>query len=98
MGIILCNQIQMYNDTDPFAKMLDSTCKIQAKDITYLRSLLKKKVTTSNLLYRGSIHGWMREDFHSRCIKRGPTISLFQILDGDCIGGFTSAEWDFSGF
>ena len=45
------------------------------------------------LLYRGSVHGWMYHDFHMRCDDKGPTISLFQINDGDCIGGFTSAAW-----
>jgi BTB/POZ domain-containing protein KCTD9 len=48
-------------------------------------------VTT--LLYRGSIHGWMKRDFHSRCDNKGPTISLLKVKDGDCIGGFTKAKW-----
>jgi len=67
----------MYNDTDPFVKMLDTTCKIQATNISYLRGLLNMKVADISLLYRGSIHGWMSHDFHSRCDKKGPTISLF---------------------
>lgn len=39
----------------------------------------------------------MGKDFHSRCDNIGPTISLFQVKDGDCIGGFTNAKWS-SGF
>lgn len=35
----------------------------------------------------------MGKDFHSSCDNKGPTISLFQIKNGDCIGGFTFAEW-----
>jgi hypothetical protein len=35
----------------------------------------------------------MAKDFHSRCDNKGPTISLFKILDGDCIGGYTKAKW-----
>ena len=35
----------------------------------------------------------MAEDFHSRSDKKGPTISLFKIKDGDCIGGYTKAQW-----
>ena len=35
----------------------------------------------------------MYKDFHDRCNNRGPTISLFKIKDGDCIGGFTSVKW-----
>jgi hypothetical protein len=45
------------------------------------------------LLYRGSDHGWKALDFHSRCDNKGPTISLFKIKDGDCIGGYTNAQW-----
>jgi hypothetical protein len=33
----------------------------------------------------------MNKDFHSRCDKKGPTISLFKVKKGDCIGGFTNA-------
>jgi hypothetical protein len=46
---------------------------------------------TLGLLFRGSIHGWNFKDFHSRCDGQGPTISLFKVKDGDCIGGYTSA-------
>lgn len=28
-----------------------------------------------------------------RCDKKGSTITLYQIENGDCIGGFTQAEW-----
>jgi len=36
----------------------------------------------------------MLEDFHSRCDKKEKTVSLFQIKDGDCIGGYTSQCWE----
>ena len=45
------------------------------------------------LLYSASAHGWMGKDFHSRCDNKAPTISLFKIVNGDCIGGYTSAQW-----
>ncbi len=46
------------------------------------------------LLYRGSRDGeWRFIDFHSRCDEKGPTVSLFQVKDGPCIGGFTNAPW-----
>ena len=32
-------------------------------------------------------------DFHSRCDNKGPTVSLFKIVDGDCVGGYTKAQW-----
>lgn len=55
--------------------------------------LISNKRLITSLYYKGSIHGWNARDFHSRCDKRGPTISLFKIKDGDCIGGYTSASW-----
>ncbi len=35
----------------------------------------------------------MCKDFHSRCDNKGPTVSLFKIVDGDCVGGYTKAQW-----
>ena len=44
------------------------------------------------MIYRGSEHGFMYKDFHSRCDGKGPTISLFKLKhNGDCIGGYTEA-------
>jgi hypothetical protein len=53
--------------------------------------LLGNKRLVTYMLYRGSEHGWKFIDFHSRCDNKGPTISLFKIKDGDCIGGYTKA-------
>jgi hypothetical protein len=53
--------------------------------------LLRNKKFVTVLLFRGSEHGWKGIDFHSRCDNKRPTISLFKIKDGDCIGGFTNA-------
>ncbi len=49
------------------------------------------------MLYRGSDHGWEYDDFHDRCDNKGPTISLFNVKDGDVIGGYTKAQWESSG-
>ena len=35
----------------------------------------------------------MLKDFHERCDDKGPTISLLKIKDGDCIGGYTKAQF-----
>jgi hypothetical protein len=53
--------------------------------------LLGNKMLVTALLFRGSEHGWYAKDFHSRCDNKGPTISLFKVKDGECIGGFTKA-------
>ncbi len=54
----------------------------------------KKNLIITTLLYSGCLHGWTYKDFHSRCDSKGRTVSLFQIKDGDCIGGYTSQCWD----
>jgi hypothetical protein len=59
----------------------------------FLFKLLGNKPVTSTLLYSGHLHGWTYKDFHSRCDSKGRTVSLFQIEDGDCIGGCTSQCW-----
>ena len=56
--------------------------------------LLGNKKFVTALLFRGSEHGRMGKDFHSRCDNKGPTISLYKVKDGDCIGGFTKAQWE----
>lgn len=57
----------------------------------YLALLIGSKPTT--LIYNGTAHGWMIKDFRSRCLNKGPTIVLFKIKDGDCVGGYTAAKW-----
>jgi hypothetical protein len=61
------------------------------KEKEYLHKLLGNKRFVTILLFCGSIDGWNMEDFHSRCDNKGPSISLFKIKDGDCIGGYTKA-------
>ena len=44
------------------------------------------------LVYRGSLHGWKRKNFNDRCDMSGSVMVLFQVKDGDCIGGYTSQK------
>ncbi len=52
--------------------------------------LQEKGVYETVLEYRASDHGWNADDFHERADNKDWTVSLFKILDGDCIGGFTT--------
>ncbi len=61
------------------------------KDYDFFETFLKQ--AELSLLYRGSRDGWMGKDFHSRCDLKGPTLTLIQILDSDCIGGFSRSDW-----
>jgi predicted RNase H-like nuclease (RuvC/YqgF family) len=68
-----------------------SRCATEKQQKEFLLKILGNKLLITTLLYSGSIHGWNYIDFHSRSDNKGPTISLFKIKDGDCIGGYTNA-------
>jgi hypothetical protein len=72
----------------------NTRCKISNEMRAFLLKLLGNKPMTSILLYSGHLHGWNGKDFHSRCDNKGRTVSLFQIEQGDCIGGYTSQHWE----
>ena len=60
----------------------------------FLVKTLGGKTFETTKLYRGSQDGFMTEDFHRLSDGKGPTVSLFKVKDtGDCIGGFTNAQW-----
>jgi hypothetical protein len=72
----------------------NTRCQITNEMRAFLIKLLGNKPITSTLLYSGHLHGWNYKDFHSRCDSKGRTVSLFQIEQGDCIGGYTSQHWE----
>jgi hypothetical protein len=74
----------------------NTRCNITNEMRAFLIKLLGNKPVTSTLLYSGHLHGWEYEDFHYLCDSKGRTVSLFQIKDGDCIGGYTSQCWESS--
>jgi hypothetical protein len=69
----------------------NSKCATNIEQKKFLTMLIGNNSTT--LLYNASADGWTSFDFHARCDRKGPTISLFKIKDGDCIGGYTSDFW-----
>ncbi len=78
----------LYSNSGKYFK--GSKCTNQ-KEIDQLLLFLKdKEVYETVLEYRGSDHGWTADDFHERADNEDWTVSLFKILDGDCIGGFTA--------
>jgi hypothetical protein len=85
----------------------NTRCKISNEMRAFIYKLLKPKPSSiskpfsgsktliiTTLLYSGHLHGWNVKDFHDRCDSKGRTVSLFQIKDGDCIGGYTSQCWE----
>ena len=74
--------------------LVNSKCAIDNYQRLYLNLLLGNKTISTTLLYRGSTTGWTALEFHQRCdYNLFPTISLFKIKDGDCIGGYTTVQW-----
>ncbi len=43
--------------------------------------------------YSGSRDGWMNANFKNMSDYKNPTVTLFKIKDGDCIGAFTKNSW-----
>lgn len=75
----------------PDKRTLDSAI-LQSDDlVTYVQSLLPGK--RFSLLYRSSRDGWKFKDFHSKCDKKGPTLSLIRSSKGKICGGYTSVSW-----
>ena len=85
------HQIKILSNIDKF--LMNSACTSKIKEKAYLLKLLGFKVIVTTLLYRGSKHGWKAKDFHSRSDKKGPIISLYKIKDGDCVGGYSKAQF-----
>ena len=73
--------------------MIQSDCINNIKEKLFLWNIMGYKSFSFVLLYKGSRDGWENKDFHFRCNRRGPTLCLFKLTDGKCIGGFTCAQW-----
>jgi hypothetical protein len=75
------------------ALFMGSKCANTEEIKQMLVYLEEKQVYKTVLEYRGSEHGWYRDDFHERVDHKDWTITLFKIKDGDCVGGFTTQSW-----
>ena len=49
------------------------------------------------MIFNARRDGWKAKDFHENCDLKGPTLSLVQVKNGPCIGGFTTAQWSSNG-
>jgi len=46
------------------------------------------------LLFRASRDGWDGNNFHSRCVHKGPTLVIAETACGYIIGGYTKCKWN----
>jgi hypothetical protein len=65
---------------------------LSSEEKAYLDKLLADKgQRLGSNIYRGSFHGFMHVDFHSRCDGVAPTVSLFKVKKNQhWIGGYTT--------
>ena len=70
-----------------------SQCVFSEYEKRYLYALLKNRRLITTLLYQGSRDGFYTKDFHRMCDGKGPTITLFKVENGACIGGYTEEQW-----
>ncbi len=61
-------------------------------EVTFLKECFNRPFETE-LLYRGSTHGFAAKDFHARCDNKGPNISIIKSEHGLIFGGYTSLDW-----
>ena len=59
----------------------------------YLAKIIEFNKKITKMLFRGSINGWYFKDFHMAVDYKGPTITLFRLENGQCIGGYTKCNW-----
>ena len=58
--------------------------------------ILKDTKKEFTLIYKASRDGYLCNDFHSKCDKKGPTVTIIQSNTGYKFGGYTSIDWDIS--
>jgi hypothetical protein len=56
-----------------------------------MHNLLGNKRLVTTLLYSAIYDEGDSKTFHSKCDNKGPTICLFKIDGGHCVGGYTEA-------
>jgi hypothetical protein len=89
------NNCEVTSDIDDDAMnniFKNSKCATDVQQKKYLYSIIFPSYPKS-LLYNASADGWMSKDFYSRCSSKGPTLTLFKIKNGDCIGGYNPFDW-----
>lgn len=69
---------------------------LKGKDFQLIKSWLPKEFAKNKfeLLYQGSKDGFTIQTFHSKCDKKGPTVTVIHTKTGDKVfGGFMDQSW-----
>ena len=49
-------------------------------------------------IFDAATDGWKKSDFHRCCDKKGWTLTIVETTKNFIFGGFTTAEWESSGY
>jgi hypothetical protein len=80
---------------DSSTTLLDSKIIRQDQIIDLIKLCEFKACDTWTLLYSGSRDGFGAKDFHLKCDKKSPTLTIIKAQDsGFIFGGYTEAQWD----
>jgi hypothetical protein len=64
-----------------------------SNSIMNVNRFLTKKIISSNLLYKATVHGWNPSIFHQLCDNKGETITIATLKDGRYIGAYSPVSW-----
>ncbi|CAF1288674.1 unnamed protein product [Rotaria sp. Silwood1] len=70
---------------------------LRKEDKKKLNAFLDKAYQQWELIYKASRDGFNSNTFHSRCNKKGPTITIIQSNKNYIFGGYTSIPWKSDG-
>lgn len=73
----------------------ESTIATKIEDKINLKKWLSKRgvIKDIKLIYKATRDGENWRNFHEKCDEKGPTLSLFETVDGKRFGGFTMKSW-----
>jgi hypothetical protein len=87
---IMLSDIEVYTVAPGSALLAESTI------ITpFERSKLEEWSGIANwaLCFKASVDGWSPSTFHANCDNKGPSIAIYQSVDGFIFGGYASTPW-----
>ena len=76
-----------------FKIMPDSKIGMKYDEVNFIKECFDRPFETE-LLYRGSDHGFAAKDFHTKCDNKGANISIIKSEHGLIFGGYTSLSWE----
>ena len=96
-------KIKKYRDLNPpipkeYENSISESKIVEYDDIIFIEDKIKELYPKSdidfNLVYRATEDGDKSLDFHNKCDKIGPNITIIKTKNGSIFGGFTVKNWE----